>query len=57
MSERPEEEENFTVYIIYKKKQIKLKLNIKRYTSDTLKAKLKRLLKDYLQSQNNVNVE
>jgi len=57
MSERPEEEENFTVYIIYKKKQIKFKLNIKRYTSDTLKAKLKRLLKDYLQSQNNVNVE
>ena len=51
------EEPNFTVYIIYKKKQLQFKFNITRLTSDNLKTKLKILLKEYLLSQSHSNVE
>ena len=40
------EEPNFTVYIIYKKKQLQFKFNISRLTSDNLKTNLKILLKE-----------
>jgi len=53
----PLEYEGFKVYIIYKNKKLSFKFNATRHTSGTLKAKLKLLLKDYLQSKSNTNID